>query len=202
VHARLISSRLVAAAFIALAALAGCGTTRMTLADQNIGKGPEAPVGSFWKYKLPLTPGITLSGQQIVQAQFGEQHGVFQAVLDIHPEQMTLVITAAEGPRLVTMTWDHTGLKEERTFLAPAAIQGVNVMSDIFLSLWPMETVRASMPQGVRAEEAGKVRRFSDAAGKVLVEVETLERTPTHMVAEVRSKEMGYTLKVTTELDP
>jgi hypothetical protein len=194
--------RLISLAFIAFAALAGCGTTRMALADQNIGKGPAAPVGSFWKYKLPLTPGITLSGQQVVQARFGEQRGAFQAIMDIKPDLMTLVITAAEGPRLLTMTWDRAGIREERSIFAPAAIQGVNIVSDIFLSLWPMATVRASMPQGVRAEEAGKIRRFSDEAGKVLVEVETFERTPTHIVAEVRSREMGYTLKVTTELDP
>jgi hypothetical protein len=199
---RLITRRLVVGAFLACAALAGCGTTRFAFADPNIGKGPEAPVGSYWKYKLPLTPGIRLSGQQVVQAQFGEQRGAFQAIMDIRPDLMTLVITAAEGPRLVTMTWDRTGIKEERTVFAPAAIQGVNVISDIFLSLWTMETVKASMPQGVRAEEVGKVRRFSDEAGKVLVEVETLEKAPNHMVAEVRSKEMGYVLKVTTELDP
>lgn len=196
---RLIRASLAA---VALATLAGCNTTRFVEADPTIGKGPEAPVGAFWRYKLPLIPNQAFAATQTVSATFGEQRGVFQAAMDVKPEVMTLVITAAEGPRLVTITWDRTGLKEERTLFAPAAIKGENVLSDIFLSLWPMDVVRASMPAGVKVVEVGAIRRFSDEAGEVLLEIETKSRTPQNAVQEVRSVELGYTLKVTTGFEP
>lgn len=189
---------LIALALLSLFA-GGCTTTRIFEAEQQ--RGAEAPLGNGLVLTLPLEPGgPRFSAMQTVSAQYGEVRGVFQAVLQVNPQTANIVITAAEGPRLVTINWDRAGVREERTVFAPESVKGINVLSDIFVSVWPIAAVRAAMPPGVTVTETDRLRQVKQG-DHVILEVETQLRNSRQLRQELRSLDNGYTLRVTTEFD-
>lgn len=145
---------------------------------------------------LPMPPGYpeTITAAQIVQAQYGEAGGVFEAVLSLSPEQAVIVVTAVGGPRLATVTWDADGVREERTVLAPGGVPVENLLADIFMVRWPEAAVADALPEGVSvvSGEDGSRRIVSD--GETIVEIIPDAANPGRTL--VRNLSFGYEVTI------
>jgi hypothetical protein len=176
-----------------MAAAAGCTTVRPV-------DGAVTPLGKGLEMRLPVTPSypVPFSATQTVVGQYGERRAAFQAILDFSPAVAQVVLTAASGPRILSVTWTRDGIVEDRTPLAPADLKGLNVLGDIFVSLWPVEVVQAALPPGVEIVEDGPLRSVK-TADRIIVEVETLAMDGATMKQRLRNLDFGYELTILTE---
>jgi hypothetical protein len=136
----------------ATTAAAGCASTPhlgLGLAHDDAGPA-EAQLGRDMTLALPSPPAYpeTTTLRQTVLAHYGPMSGAFEAIIDLSPQQVQVVVTAAGGPRLATITWNEAGLRKDVTPLAMGAIPAENLMADIFVSLWPRAAVAAALPAG------------------------------------------------------
>ncbi|MEW9898210.1 DUF3261 domain-containing protein [Chitinivorax sp. PXF-14] len=119
---------------------------------------PEAP---RWTLALPPASfGQALSLQQRVTVEREGRSDSLDAVLDIAPEQLTLVGLAL-GQRVLTLSYDGSKLSETRHPLLPDNVRGADILSDVELALWPAGAIRAALPAGWSLDdsEAGRVLR-------------------------------------------
>ena len=78
---------------------------------------------------------------------------------------LAIVITVLGGPRLATVHWDESGVREERTLLAPTGVPVENILADMFLVQWPEDVVAEALPDDVELvvdAEGGRVIRRGD----------------------------------------
>lgn len=152
---------------------------------------------------LPSPPGYpeTRALSQIVRARYGERAAAFEAILDLSPDQVTVIITVLGGPRIATLTWNEDGVEEERTLLAPAGVPVENIVADIFLVVWPAQAIAESLPEGVElvTDESGSHRRIQ-RNGETLVEVTPDPADPSRVV--VRNTAFEYEVAITTQALP
>lgn len=117
------------------------------------------------RWRLSLAPAAfpeTLSLQQQVKVEQAGRTVDFDAVLDITPEEVTL-IGMAFSQRVFTLRYDGKQLKETRSPMLPREVQGGDVLSDLQLALWPTEVVRAALPAGWTLSDSGSTRVLSEA---------------------------------------
>ena len=78
---------------------------------------------------LPTPPAYpeTKSFVQTGRARYGALSGAFEAVVELSPEQVQIVVTAVSGPRLATITWNAAGVDIDRTVLAPPGVPAERV---------------------------------------------------------------------------
>ena len=187
--------RAAIAALLLGLAVSGCNTVRPI-------EGSLTPLGKDLDLRLPAAPGYPekLDAVQTVVGQYGERRAAFQAILALSPKQAEVVLTTPGGPRILSIRWTERGIVEDRTPLAPVGFRGINVLGDIFLSFWPVASVRAALPAGVTVEEAGS-RRIVKAANRTIAEVETLEKTDALWRQKLTNLDFGYSLTIITEKD-
>lgn len=150
---------------------------------------------------LPSPPGYpeTRTIGHIVRAQYGERSAAFEAIVGLSPEEVTIVITIFGGPRVATLVWNEAGVREDRTLLAPAGVPVENILSDIFLVVWPNEVIVQSLPEDVElvVDESGLVRRLQ-LNGETLVEIATDRADPSRTL--VRNLAFKYEVEITTRV--
>lgn len=144
-------------ALIALAALAtGCSTTRTLGQSDAAPESDVAPkaaaqvsIAERVVLSLPATPGYPeerLLFQTLIGRYEARTRG-FQATLSLSPERVEIILLAASGPRVMELAWTAEGIVETRSRLAPEDLDGLNILADIFISVWPKEAVAAALPQ-------------------------------------------------------
>ena len=160
---------------------------------------PRAHISEDFDLSLPLPPGYpqTSTIAQTVRARYGMLQAVFEAVLSLSPERVDIVVTAAGGPRLATIHWDESGVREERTLLAPEGVPVENLLADLFVSLWPIEAVAAALPAGVDLSVGENGARTLSAGGVAIMEVRR-EPGDTERVL-VRNHALGYEISIVSQ---
>ena len=157
-------------------------------------QGPRAHIADGLELTLPVPPGFpeTRTIAQTARARYGVLQAAFESVVSLSPEQVDIVVTAAAGPRLATIHWDKDGVREERTLLAPQGVPVENILSDLFVSLWPPEAVRAALPEGVELIIAEDGARTLSANGAAIMEV----RRESETRVTVRNLALGYEIAI------
>lgn len=194
-----------AAIVLAAAVTAACASTPKPAAEAT--PSVEAPAAGARDVEfargavltLPAQPGFPgpYEATQTVVARYEDRTAAFQAALAFSETEARVTLIAPSGPRILTLDWKNGAVAEDRTLLAPANLRGVDVLADIFLTMWPEETVRSALHDGVTIATDGQTRRIA-TADRALVEI-------TDMSAEgftrhtLRNLDRGYTLSITTE---
>jgi hypothetical protein len=176
--------------------LAACAST-------NSHDARSLPLGLDAMLVLPASPGYpaVLNATQRVIGQYGERRAAFDAALALSPDNVVVVLTSSGGPRILSLTWTVSGITENRTPLAPEDLNGLSVLGDIFLSLWPADAVQAALPAGATIQEDGTTRRIL-SGDRVIAKIETIERYASGMRQRFQNLDLGYTLTIVTEQDP
>lgn len=134
---------------------------------------------------------------QTARASYGPTEAAFEAVVSLSPERAEIVIAILGGPRLATIRWDETGVQEERTPIAPPQVPTANILSDLFVALWPIEAVAAALPEGVTVTETGDGVRTISQGGITLMTVTPDSANAARSV--VRNEAFGYEVRVVSQ---
>lgn len=159
---------------------------------------PQARIAPDLMLTLPVPPGYpeTRTGVQIVRSRHLGVEVAVEAVLALGPEETVIILTVPGGPRLATITWDRDGVRAERAPFAPEAAPVENVLSDIFFTRWPAESITASLPAGVEFSVEGDARMLR-RDGEIILEAAPDVSDPKRLV--VRNHALGYEITITTQ---
>lgn len=157
------------------------------------------PIGRDIMLSLPTPPGYPESASlfQTATGRKDDRKVAFQAALELSPQRVDVVILAPAGPRVLSISWTGAGVVEDRSLIAPDGLTGLNILGDIFVSLWPLAAVRDALPAGVTVEEAGGVRRIA-TDGRIVLEVST---GPDGKQQTLHNHDFGYQMTIQTEAD-
>jgi hypothetical protein len=183
---RLSLSSLLAAAAM-LAALAGCATVTPTSTEAPLLRLPPASLGR------------TLNLQQQITVQFpspqGEQTRDMIALLEADAAHTRLAAVAG-GQVLARIDWDGHELHVTRAPWAPTELKPERILSDMQLSLWPVDAIQAALPAGWYIEATPGMRRLRNGS-EVVAEVRYPDATTT-LFTQLRE---GYRLTIRTLQD-
>jgi len=179
---------------LALAALtAGCASTP----DEP---RPTARIAADVALTLPLPPGYpdTRSIVQTGRARYADHQAAFEAVLTLSPERAEIVLIMLGGPRLATITWDETGIAEDRSVFAPDSVPVENILADIFLSVWPAEAVAEALPEGVELVVDADIGARTIRRGEEIIAIITPDPDDPRRTL-IRNEAFGYEVAIVSQ---
>jgi hypothetical protein len=141
-----VMARHVAASALLLCA-AGCALPRT---------GPE-------RLGLQLPPaalGQALSLRQTLTVERDGRVDQLEVALEVEAAELRLVGMAL-GKRVLTLRYDGHALTSWRHPMVPPQLRAEDILEDIQLTLWPVDTIRQALPAGWRIDQAGAERVLS-----------------------------------------
>lgn len=134
-----------------------------------------ARISETTRITLPRPPGYPQKRNlvQTIRVQYADKRAAFEAALSLSQDVVEIVVTAPSGPRLATITWTGSGIKEDRTLLAPEGIPVENILADVFILLWPRAALVAALPPDAEVRDGPDGSRTVSRAGAPIVEVKT-----------------------------
>lgn len=160
--------------------------------------GTRVDIGSQTHLVLPSPPshpgGPPLS--QLVSGRYQERRQVFQADLDLGPEQVDVALSIPGGPVMARIRWDSDGVRTDGADAVPAAIEGERILADLFLSRWPVEHVQSSLSAGaVVVQDDGRRVVYEGKRTVIVIETHHAGGIESTMV---RNYDYGYDLTIKT----
>lgn len=89
-------------------------------------------------------------------AQPLDQHEI-DVALAIDGQRLKLAAVGL-GLRLITLDYDGKTVTEQRHPLLPAVVKGERILRDMVLTWWPLDSLRAQLPEGWTLEEVAAQR--------------------------------------------
>jgi hypothetical protein len=112
---------------------------------------------------LKLAPnalGTSVSVQQHLKVERGGRIDELDAALEVDDQHVRLV-GLAFGQRVLTLDYDGVSLKVWRHLMLPSQVKGDDVLEDVQLALWPLESIRAALPAGWQVSDEGLERHLT-----------------------------------------
>ena len=172
---------------LATATLAGCASA------------PPASTASRAAPQLQLAPallGHALDLQQHITVVAPGHEQAIDVLLEADAEHVQLGVVAM-GQVAARLNWDGTTLTETKAPWWPQAVSGARILSDLQLTLWPVDAIQAALPPGWRLAEAGAVRTLTQDGDVVTVithtsaQVVELDQRREHFHLTIESRDAG-----------
>ena len=116
---------------------------------------PAARIG------LELSPadlGEEIAVQQHLTIERNGKTDQLDAALEVDANQLQLV-GLAFGQRVLTLQYDGKKMTTWRHFMLPQQVRVEDILEDMQLTLWPVESIRAALPPGWTIQDDG-LQRF------------------------------------------
>ncbi len=132
---------------LVLLILTGCATV------------PPAPD----RLNLRLAPGDlgeSIALQQHLTVERNGKIDELDAALEVDDNQLHLV-GLAFGQRVLSLDYDGKKLSSWRHFMLPSQVREEDILEDILLTLWPLESIQRALPTGWQIEDNGLQRTLT-----------------------------------------
>ncbi len=103
----------------------------------------------------------------------------------------------AMGQVAARLDWDGTTLTESKASWWPQEVSGSRILSDLQLTLWPVDAIQAALPAGWRLVEDGNVRTLTQD-GQVVTVITRLgpllalfDQRREHFQLKIESRDLG-----------
>ena len=174
----------IAAAAAALA-LAGCATAPAPAAHAT----PQLRLA-------PALLGRPLNLQQHLTLRAPARNQQLDVLLEADARHVQLGLVAM-GQVAARLDWDGTTLTESRAPWWPQEVSGARILSDLQLTLWPVDAIQAALPSGWRLVEDGDVRTLTQD-GQVVAVITRLgplsalfDQQREHFQLRIESRDLG-----------
>ncbi|WP_420465957.1 DUF3261 domain-containing protein [Panacagrimonas sp.] len=147
-----------------------------------------------------LTPASlerTVSVLQIVHGAFHERDLVFQCVVDVDPQRLSIVGLSAQGQRWFSLRDDGRGLEAESTVQAPGVLDPRRVVADLQLALWPLAALQNAFAGSAwEVSQPAPATRRLRRQGRLISEVRYASADPWQGTLWLSNFESGYALTI------
>lgn len=173
---------------LAAAVLAACGIA------------PQKAVPAEFALLTPAMLGATRGALQIVHGAFGKNDVDFQCVVDVNPQQVTLVGLSALGLRWFSLRYDGLALEAETSSQAPELLKPRRVLADLQFALWPLPALQQALVDSAwQVTEPAPATRRLRRDGQLIAEVHYTGADPWQGRLWLSNFEFGYTLAIDSQ---
>jgi len=176
--------RLIASA-AAIVALAGCAATRAPAAHAS----PQLRLA-------PALLGRPLNLQQHLTLRAPGRDQQLDVLLEADAQHVQMGLVAM-GQVAARLDWNGTTLTESKASWWPQEVSGSRILSDLQLTLWPVDAIQAALPAGWRLVEDGNVRTLTQDGEVVTVITRLnamlvqLDERREHFQIKIESRDLG-----------
>lgn len=147
----------------------------------------------------PASLQASKSSTQVLNVAYREREFALQCVVQVTPQQMTLVALAPLGQRAFTLGYDGQKLSSEISPYVPKDLPPQRVLADLQLALWPLaawqsQNAAADGEWQVSEPRAG-LRRLRHN-GRLIEEVHYADADPWNGHLWLVNLALGYTLDI------
>ena len=100
----------------------------------------------------PAELGAAIELQQHLTIERNGKTDELDAALEVDQNRLQLV-GLAFGQRVLSLNYDGTHMTEWRHFMLPAQVKAEDILEDMQLTLWPLESIRKALPAGWTIED-------------------------------------------------
>lgn len=143
-------------------------------------------------------PGITPAFQQ-QQLLTGQVKGKTQSLLVLlsaDEKKIDLAGLSSVGIRLFRVTYDAQGIHSQQLMALPQLPPASQVLADIMLSHWPVAVWQKQLPAGWTLDDRGMTRQLRDAQGKLVTEIDYLQRGSRREPVSIQQHAFGYQIHI------
>jgi hypothetical protein len=119
----------------------------------------NAPLARLGLKLAPADLGQAVSLQQHLTVERNGRIDELDAALEIDAQHIEMV-GLAFGQRVLSINYDGKEMTSWRHLMLPKQVRAEDVLEDMQLTLWPVASIAASLPDGWRIDEADGVRRL------------------------------------------
>ena len=119
---------------------------------------PTAPARLGLKL-VPAALGQAINLQQHLTVERNGRIDELDAALEVDADHLEMV-GLAFGQRVLSLHYDGKELKTWRHALLPAQVRAEDVLEDLQLTMWPLNSIAEALPVGWRIEDDGLHRRL------------------------------------------
>jgi hypothetical protein len=115
----------------------------------------------------PADMGQTIEVVQMITAHHDGRDFSFEAHLSITPQRVLLAGVDPMGQRVMTVTWQESGIRVDASPFLPKDVRPGSMLADIVVLYWPEEAVRRALaPAGATLRVTESSRDIIAANGK------------------------------------
>lgn len=118
-----------------------------------------APTARLGLKLAPAALGQAISLQQHLTVARNGRVDELDAALEVDADHLEMV-GLAFGQRVLSLHYDGQELKTWRHGLLPAQVRAEDVLEDLQLTMWPLDSILQALPAGWRIEDDGLQRRL------------------------------------------
>jgi hypothetical protein len=144
----------------------------------------------------PADAGVTLELTQSLVFEKGGTRSESLAAIEVSPEAVAVVGLSPLGNRMLGLRWDGKNYEEERDPSLPKELPLKLILRDMMTAFWPLEAVKAKLPQGWSIEdELGCRTLFQDGHPVIRIHYDAADRW--HGKTNFEHLTLGYRLEIT-----
>lgn len=169
---------------LALVALIGAGIALVGCASSDrpvdVQPGPQVLVAPGVVLTLPLPYSLDqpVEALQLITAHYNRETFVFETRLSITRQRLLAVGTDLLGRRAMSIEWTGGDLRVETAPWVPAALPPRNVLADIMLIHWPLDTLSANISPPGALRQITPGHRVVTFDGRDLISVDQVSGAP------------------------
>lgn len=180
------------AALVVALVLVGCSHSQ---------KAPEGPPQAWLEPGTRITlpaPGIspTVSTQQLITGSVNGKTQSLLVILNADEQKITLAGLSSVGIRLFLVTYDEKGLHTEQSIVVPTLPPASQVLADVMLGHWPINTWLSQLPKGWTLDDTGDKRELRNAKGKLVTEITYLNRKGKREPISIKQHAFNYYITI------
>jgi hypothetical protein len=144
----------------------------------------------------PALLGRELNLQQHLTLQAPGRDQQLDVLLEADPRHVQMALVAM-GQVAARLDWDGTTLTETKAPWWPEQVSGARILSDLQMTLWPVDAIQAALPAGWRLAEDGNVRTLMQGDDVVTVITRSspllveLDERRAHFKLKIESRDLG-----------
>jgi len=146
-----------------------------------------------------VAPGVAAphTARQRLRAMVGDREIVLDCVVEVTFDRVTVVGLLPAGNRVFSVRYDGTKVEQERTPQVPAQLQPQQLLADLQLAFWPVESLHDAFRGGPwkLSQPDSRTRRLL-RDGRLVAEVHYGDTDPWQGRAWLVNLERGYALIV------
>ncbi|WP_432464545.1 DUF3261 domain-containing protein [Agarivorans sp. QJM3NY_33] len=127
-----------------------------------------------YQWPSPAELGFNLNAEQVIQAQYGEQQVLLPLALEVNQTQLVVIGFSNWGTRVFSLEWNGKDLASEAIQLPNITLPPPSeVLNDIFLALWPAESLAPMLQaKSWTLHDSAQRREIIQADGKPVMTID------------------------------
>lgn len=109
---------------------------------------------------------------QLLSVETSERRQSFQALLKADTAGLELVALTPSGIGLFSLLYNQQGITTEQKVSHQALPPAAQVLADIMLAYWPLESWQTRLPRGWSLQSTASARKLVTAKGEALVTID------------------------------